>query len=392
MRIFAVVSAGFERELRFTRSELCCRMDSAADLYRQALEICRKHGSGSDEYAEFLAKVRHGGALMPHGVTMPRYVPGDIRNKRKSKKKGRGPSNGRESMVAAAAVQKSAGKHAGSSTWSSRKCASFSERGEVGGGGLVRTVSETLMIEGLQPVVITRQQSVGKEVEDSSGFAGGAEQQEQQQQQGEDGPNWQSVRDERRANPRAASMSVVPDTWMGVIDEEQEMRDVVDQFKVVLHEKARVEGSLCEAHKTNEALKKEFESLEKLHVEMKSEQEMMHDQVAMQLQHLLKEKSMLMEQNQQLQSENNNLKVLLDLATAESESDVEYMDEYLDKSQWEVEDVQLQSVHGICAWHPAKSPGGSSSGDVCSITDVNDMDPGTVGSVPVNMGSVAVST
>lgn len=373
-------------------------MEPALDLYHQALEIIKKSGAGSVQYAEFLARVREGKLAIPHGVVLPRYVPGDIRGlKRRKSRKGGSASSSPPSPKAAGLGAGSSGmtelvlrrKKTVRDLRSSVSCCG-SDLGRGQGGGLVRTVSETLLIEGLQPVVITRQKSVGKEEVVKS---------DEHVVVDDDKVDVDALGDVHEKKGRGVgrgktlSMSVMPDVQLGGIkevdeEERQEVREVVDQFKAVLLQKARAEGTLTEEQKRNEALKQEYESLMRQHGDMKKEQEMMNEQVANQLQHLLKEKSHLMEQNHQLQAENGNLKVLLDLATAEPESD----DEYWEKANMETEHATANPLHEISAWHPAKSPGGSSSGELISFPDENDMNADPADPLSVKIDRIAISS
>lgn len=352
-------------------------MEPATDLHRQALEIVKKSGAGSTQYSEFLARIGEGNLVLPHGVELPRYVPGDVRGlkKKKSRKggsKGGGDGAGSSSNTELVVRKKKTVRELRSSV----SCCG-SDLGAGQGGSLVRTVSETLLIEGLQPVVITRQKSVGKDE-----ILEGGEREEKKN--GNAG----------KTRGKTLSMSVMPDVQLKGIEEtdeedvRQEMREVVDQFKTVLLQKAEAEGTLTEEQKRNEILRREYESLVRQHGEMKKEQEMMNEQVANQLQHLLKEKSQLMEQNHQLNAENGNLKVLLDLATAEPESD----DEYWEKANMEMEHVAPYHLHEISAWHPAKSPGGSSSGEIISFPDENDMSAEPVDALSVKIDEIAISS
>lgn len=290
-------------------------MDGQSDLYQQALRIINKHGAGSDEYANFLSKNATQDGYLPHGVTLPRYVPGDVRNLRKKKSRR---SRGR-SMSTISDVSRGLERTA-SSCGSS--CLEL---------GHVRTVSETLFIQGLEPVVVTRPESVQEELELKASCEGSVQV----------SPWMEGEVEEMKQLEEKLKLERT------VSGESTDIREVVDQFKAVLHEKAQVEGSLVEAQQTNEVLKQEFDNLKRQHEDMTSVKDTMNEQVSRQLQILLKEKSQLMEQNHQLQAENGNLKVLLDLATEEAESEEENWDREQD-----FPDSIMNPSQEISAWHP----------------------------------------
>jgi len=61
------------------------RRDATTDLETRALTLCRVYGAGSPEYASFLEEVNS--TLLGATLTLPKFIPGDIKNAAKGRKK-----------------------------------------------------------------------------------------------------------------------------------------------------------------------------------------------------------------------------------------------------------------------------------------------------------------
>lgn len=325
-------------------------MGHMPNVQERALEICKTHGSGSNEYAAFMKEISAKG--LPAGVTLPRYVPGDIRESdtlsaRSRKKKGgkKRRSTGIEKPIRSPSIK--------STTSSDSRLSKASPQH-------ARSVSETLWIEGLDPVVITTRCSadVGSCSGDSEWTSTGTPQ-----------GNSRTRRKGGQQRPLSrSSTGISPETEL----ELKRLRSLADQYKSVLDEKARVEGNLDEARKRNESLRRQYQRLERHHSDLTSEQDMMNEQVSLQLQQLLKEKSQLMEENNKLKTENDNLQVLLEYAAGEPESDDDFPEPVSEKMAFNHEgEISLQ---GISAWHPGMlNQGGSGSEGASHFGDENDI-------------------
>ncbi|GMH36399.1 hypothetical protein BSKO_04267 [Bryopsis sp. KO-2023] len=330
------------------------------NVRERALEICRTHGSGSNQYAAFVNEAMARG--LPPGVMLPRRVPGDLRDSGAMSARSRKKKGGRK-HPSAGGIEKPI------RSTSLKSMPSAPSRAEKPAGQHVRSVSETLWIDGLEPVVITTPCSA--DVESSSGDS-----------------EWTSTGTPSRKNGRKSrgmrrtvSTSSTP-TSVETEIELKKLRSLADQYNVVVSEKARVESNLSEERKHNESLQRKYSRLERHHSDLTSEQDTMNEQVALQLQHLLKEKALLMEENNKLKAENDGLQVLLEYATVIPESDDD-TDLVADKVASQ-KDAPI-SLHEISAWHPSLGNPGSGSEGASHFGDENDVQSPTSDGVQVEL-------
>lgn len=133
------------------------------------------------------------------------------------------------------------------------------------------------------------------------------------------------------------------------------LNEIARDYKRVVEEKRKLELSLRESQMKNATLRSSVEELRRSHSELYSEQSAMDEQVANQLQNLIREKAVLSEENCRLKNENEGLKALLEYATAEAVSE-EDVDEDEDLIQNEEDDdnlIMTSEVNAeISAWHP----------------------------------------
>lgn len=61
------------------------RRDATMDLETRALTLCRVYGAGSPEYASFLEEMNS--TLLGATLTLPKFIPGDIKNATKGRRK-----------------------------------------------------------------------------------------------------------------------------------------------------------------------------------------------------------------------------------------------------------------------------------------------------------------
>lgn len=366
-------------------------------ILAKAKEICRTKGSGSPEYAAFVKQAVEGGGLSA-GMMLPKYTPGDIKDPQRSRRKKKS-SKSRGSLgggaAAAAVVPKPERARSLNSTasalWVDAKAA-----GAARGSAHQRSVSETLFIEGLAPVVITTPRSP-TDVAPRSGDP-------RRTSTGKDGGGGDGENPARKGLDSAAAAA--PGSTESAL-ELVRLRSLADQYQVVLDEKANVEGNLFEAHKRNEELKHEYNKLQRQHSDMTSEQEMINEQVAKQLQHLLKEKSRLVEENSKLRAENDSLQVLLEFAAGDPDSEDEADAEDGDADAgvggvWDKTAPRAEMCDGevtlqeISAWHPAlqsKEGGSSSSGGASHFGDENDLhSPSSVDIMAQSLDKITIAS
>lgn len=332
------------------------------NVRERALQICRTHGSGSDEYAAFVAEVMKKG--LPAGVTLPRQVPGDLRDSTRTLSARSRKKKGAKQRRSATGIEKPVRTTLQKSLTSTPPC---EEKSFV--GRHVRSVSETLLIEGLEPVVITTRLSAD--------VAAGSE------ESGWTSTGTPSRKYQRRSMQRTTSVSSTATSAETEI-ELKKLRSLADRYNDVVSEKARVECNLSQERKNNESLRRKYRTLERQHSDLTTEQDTMNEQVALQLQHLLKEKAQLVQENNKLKAENDNLHVLLEYATVapESDEDTELVAEKMASQQ---QDGHI-SLHGISAWHPAVGGHQRSGSEGAShFGDENDVQSPTSDGVQVEL-------